>query len=263
MPLFLARKRVDSPTPILVAIVSSLARSTGPGMPSSSGMVTPRAAQAVDPVADPRRVEGQVADHVGRVAALVPHRLHGEVVVDRRVRLGVAGDADVGERRAQACEVLEQAERVGVVADRRSASPPGHEDPRDALAPSRLADLLELGAPGDHPRREVGHDGVPVAGEPLRQVEGRLEPLGRRGGDRDGHVPRDVSDHLLLGGRGRQHLVAGVRQQARQRRRGRLVAHGATRFVIRIECAHSSGSRGRRQTAPPGDTGTRAATPVG
>ena len=42
VPLFLARNRVDSPTPILVAIVSSLARSIGPGMPSSSGMVIPR-----------------------------------------------------------------------------------------------------------------------------------------------------------------------------------------------------------------------------
>ncbi len=40
--LFLARKRADSLTPILVAIDSSLVRSTGPGMPISSGMTAPR-----------------------------------------------------------------------------------------------------------------------------------------------------------------------------------------------------------------------------
>ena len=33
---------MDSPTPILPAMVSSLVRSTGPGTPSSSGMVMPR-----------------------------------------------------------------------------------------------------------------------------------------------------------------------------------------------------------------------------
>ena len=34
---------VDSPTPILAAIVSSLVRSTGPAIPSLIGSVTPRA----------------------------------------------------------------------------------------------------------------------------------------------------------------------------------------------------------------------------
>ena len=33
---------MDSPTPIRVAMPSSLVRSTGPGMPTSSGIVTPR-----------------------------------------------------------------------------------------------------------------------------------------------------------------------------------------------------------------------------
>ena len=42
VPLCLARNRVDSPTPIRVAMASSLVRSTGPGMPSSSGIVIPR-----------------------------------------------------------------------------------------------------------------------------------------------------------------------------------------------------------------------------
>ena len=39
---FLARKRDDSPTPILVAIASSLVRSTGPGMPISTESPMPR-----------------------------------------------------------------------------------------------------------------------------------------------------------------------------------------------------------------------------
>ena len=103
VPLCLARNRVDSPTPILVAIAEQLGRARpGPGMPSSSGIVIPRPRIRRDPGRDDVGVEGQVADDVGGVAALVPHRLDGEVVVDRRVRLGVAGDADVRERPARA-----------------------------------------------------------------------------------------------------------------------------------------------------------------
>ena len=49
----------------------------------------------VDPVLDHRGVEGQVADDLGGVLALVPHRLDGQVVVDRRVALRIAGDPDV------------------------------------------------------------------------------------------------------------------------------------------------------------------------
>ena len=41
-PFCLARNRVESPTPILVAMPSSLVRSTGPGTPSSSGSPMPR-----------------------------------------------------------------------------------------------------------------------------------------------------------------------------------------------------------------------------
>ena len=64
-------------------------------MPSSSGIVMPRLRIRPTQVVEHVGVEGQVADHVGGVAALVPHRLDGQVVADRRVRLGVAGDADV------------------------------------------------------------------------------------------------------------------------------------------------------------------------
>ena len=40
--LFLARNRADSLTPILVAIDSSLVRSTGPARPISRGVAAPR-----------------------------------------------------------------------------------------------------------------------------------------------------------------------------------------------------------------------------
>ena len=92
---------MESPTPILVAIASSLARSIGPGMPSSIGIVMPRVRIRSSQTPDRLGVEGQVADHVRGVPALVPHRLHGEVVADRGVRLRVAGDADLGERAAR------------------------------------------------------------------------------------------------------------------------------------------------------------------
>ena len=42
VPLCLTRNRVESPTPIFVAIASSLVRSMGPGIPSSTGIVIPR-----------------------------------------------------------------------------------------------------------------------------------------------------------------------------------------------------------------------------
>ena len=51
VPLFLVRNRVDSPTPILVAVASSLARSIGPGHAEESGIVTPRGASRVTQVA--------------------------------------------------------------------------------------------------------------------------------------------------------------------------------------------------------------------
>ena len=41
-PLVLDQEPGGLPTPILVAIATSLARSTGPGRPSSSGIVIPR-----------------------------------------------------------------------------------------------------------------------------------------------------------------------------------------------------------------------------
>ena len=186
-----------------------------------------------DPGGQHLRVEGQVADHVGGVAALVPHRLDGQVVVDGRVRLGVAGDADVWERAAQLLEVLEHAEGVGVGTGRVGVAA-GHEDPGDALAGQPVADLGQLGLVAHHPGGEVGHGDVAVAGQPLGQVERRLQALARRGRDGDGAVDGHVLEELVLDRGRREHLVASVLEQAdRRRRHCGLVAHDAPCSVMR------------------------------
>ena len=85
-----------------------------------------------------------------------------------------------------------------------------------------------------HPGGQVGHRGVPVAGEALREVEGGVEALARRGGHGDHPVPRQVGEHRLLGRRRGQHLVACVPDQTGQQLGVPFVAHDETRFVMRI-----------------------------
>ena len=159
--------------------------------------------------------------------------------MDARVRLRVAGDADVGERRAEVLEVLEQRQGVGVGADGLRVAA-GHEDGGDAGRGEPRADLLELGAAAHHPGGEVRHGGVAGLAQPLGEVEGDVEALGRRRGDGDGAVDRHVGQHLLLGaGRG-QHLVARALEQPDQRVLDFcFVAHEATRFVIRTDVGSS------------------------
>ena len=101
---------MDCPTPTLVAIDSSFVRSTGPAMPDLDGQRDPAAADPLEPAGHGRGVEAEVADDVGGVGPLVPHGLHGDVVVDRGVALGVAGDAD---RRANGLPSRLSAGRAG------------------------------------------------------------------------------------------------------------------------------------------------------
>ena len=116
----------------------------GPGRPSSSGSVMPRSRIRCSQSLITAGVEGQVADDVRRMPALVPHRLHGEVVVDRRMTLGVAGDADLGERTAQRGQVLEHRQRVLVVTDRVRVTA-RHEHAGDAGGLQPVHQLGELG----------------------------------------------------------------------------------------------------------------------
>ena len=90
------RKRVDSPTPIFVAMDSSFARCTGPARPMDGQGDAP-APYPGEPLPEHARVEAEVAHDVRGVLALVPHRLDGDVVVDERMALGVTGDTDVRE----------------------------------------------------------------------------------------------------------------------------------------------------------------------
>jgi hypothetical protein len=146
---------------------------------------------------------------------------------------GVAGDPDLLERVAQGTEVPEHAEGVDVLTGRLGVAA-GHEDAGDALAPQPLDDLGELAAPADHPRGQVGHGDVPVPGQPLGEVERRLETLAGRRGHGHREVARHVRQHLVLGGCRGQHLVPCVPEQPGHRLGVSLVAHGATRFVMRI-----------------------------
>ena len=85
-----------------------------------------------------------------------------------------------------------------------------------------------------HAGGEVRHDGVTVAREALREVEGRGETLGRRGGHGDHPFPRQVGQHGVLGGRRGQHLVPGGLDQPSHQLAVSSVAHDETRFVMRI-----------------------------
>ena len=170
-PFCLDRKRVESPTPILVAMPISLVRSTGPGQPEQQRQVMPRSRSRCSQSLTSAGSKVRLRDDVRGVLALVPHRLDGQVVVDRRVRLGVARDADVLEGPPQGGEVLQQRERVGVVAGRRRVAA-GHEHPADPRLAEPGHDLLELAATGDHPGGEVRDDDVPRRGEAFGQGEG-------------------------------------------------------------------------------------------
>ena len=88
--------------------------------------------------------------------------------MDRRVRLGVAGDPDVGEGTSQLVEPLQQVERGGVLPRRRVLVAARDEDGGDAGREHPVADLAELGAVADHPRREVRHGGVAVLARAAR-----------------------------------------------------------------------------------------------
>ena len=164
----------------------------------------------------------------------------------------------------QGVQVLEQAEGVGVVADRVDVAA-RHEDGGDPARAEPLADLGELGAVVDHPRREVGYDGVPVAASFSASSRVASSPLAARRGDGDGHVLGDVGDDLLLGARGGQDLVAGVGQQTLQRLvpDRRLVAHLATRFVIRTADDLRLPPRGRRPQDADRGLVARRSTPTG
>lgn len=113
------------------------------------------------------------------IPTLVPHRLHGDVVMDGRVRLRIPGHPDPRERVAQTREVLEQVEGTGIVA--RGCDRVARRDEHfvDTHAGQPLDDVAQLGATRDHPSREVRYDRVPVAEKAFGQVYGGGEGLRR------------------------------------------------------------------------------------
>jgi hypothetical protein len=115
-----------------------------------------------------------------------------------------------------------------IARDDKHLAEPGCLEPRED--PPQVA-IVEHEARG-----QVGDDLVPVTGQALREVEGRLESLRRRYGDGDLHVSGDVGKELVLDALERDHLVPWVSQKSRQ---GATAAqrHG-------ISAAASSASRG-------------------
>ena len=79
---------------------------------------------------------------------------------------------------------------------------------------------------------------VPDDSLPLGEGEGRLETLARRGRDRQRGVLADVLEDGVLDRRGREHLVAGVLEQADDGGDdSSFVAHCAPCFVMRTGTA--------------------------
>ncbi len=157
------------------------------------GQVHAAPAEPADPTGDRLGAEADLADDVGREAALVPHRLDGDVVVDEGMALGVAGDADLlelvtrlGHRRQQVERALEPAGRLLDVAR-------DDEDLADAAVAQPLHDVLEVDLVGDQPGREVGDHATALGGQPLGDRERAGDPPGRR--RRHGH--RDVAGDVL------------------------------------------------------------------
>ena len=96
------------------------------------------------------------------------------------------------------------------------ASPAGTNTSRTAAACSRATISSDVGAVAHQARRQVRHDRVALARQPLDHGQRGVEPLGRR--RRHGHLDlaRHVREHLLLDPVDRQDLVARVLEQRDQ-----------------------------------------------
>ncbi len=85
-------------------------------------------------------------------------QLAGElVVVDQRVTVGIAGDADPLDSRGSSEEVTEERGGARVVADRFRGVTGDHEHLRDAVVAHPSGDLGSLGRVGDQACRDVRH----------------------------------------------------------------------------------------------------------
>ena len=177
--------------------------------PRSSGSVTPAGPDPGDPLAQRGRVEAQVADDVGGVPPLVPHGLDGDVVVDPRVALRVAGDPD----RARTGCPSRPAVRAATARCRTrpaggSASPAGHEHVVHPAGGQPGHDVGQVRVVAHQPGGQVRHHPVARPGQPLGQVERGVQALGRARRSRSPSCSRGHPlAHRVLDAAGREHLV--------------------------------------------------------
>ena len=171
------------------------------------------------PRGDPRRdrpgVEAELGRHVARERRLGVEGFEDRPVGDERVALRIRGDADLAERVADLGHLAQQRQAVRVGA-RLLRVTTDDEGPIDTGALEPGDEIDEVGPIPDHPRRQVRDR--PKAGrlELLAEGHGRLDPLGRRGGDRNRRTGRQ---ERRLGHRGleRDQLEGRGREEAGKR----------------------------------------------
>ena len=203
----------------------------------------------VHPAHGHARIETDLARDVGGVARLLEHGGDRRLVVDQRMALRVAGDPDLLERVADCVHRIEQG-RGAVVGARRLVGIAGDdEDVVHTHLRHPRYQLGEMRAVDHEARREVRHDRIPVSCELAGELECVVEPLRRRRGDGERDVSWNMLEHLLLGARERDHLVARAREQlgegrlpANRCRRGRHHAYesGNDAFLRSMNSSNSS-----------------------
>src|ERR1043166_7050319 len=151
-----------------------------------------------DPATNRLRLEAELADDVRRKRGFVVHRFDEFLVADEGVALRVARDPDCVEAATELANRGEQLECT--------RKPPGwflHVAADDqCLAYPDLAQasqkLRQLSLVHDEASRQVGGDLKPAPRELLGELERPVDASGRRGGDRDLEVARDVRGDLFL-----------------------------------------------------------------
>jgi hypothetical protein len=158
---------------------------------------------ARDPFLHGPRVEAQIADDVGGEAALVPHRLDGEVVLYEAVPLRITGDADFAKAVRLGADRLQQRHRVREIAGRLLGIARHDEDLAAADGDDSGQHLAQVRQVSDQARGYMRDDLVAALREPLRQGDrGVYAPAWRRG-DREGHLFRYMGQDELLDAFGR------------------------------------------------------------
>jgi hypothetical protein len=110
---------------------------------------------------------------------LVPHGLHGDVVVDPRVALRVAGDPHASERASHLGEPGEQGQCAVEPAGRGISVARGHEHVIHPAGEQPGHDGGQVSVVHDQPGGQVRHHPVPPGRQALGQVQRGVQPAGR------------------------------------------------------------------------------------